>query len=109
MSPDVWSNLLSLALGFAVAGAVTNGYQTLSARPAGFALLLQDARAKAALAVPFLVLAAPFMIMRNILTDTTRHPGRVVFVMMATVVAGFWSLMSGTALTMLLQAAGMLA
>ena len=59
--------------------------------------------------MPFVVFAAPFLIMRNILTDRARHPMRAVFVMMATVIAGFWSLMSGTAVVAVLHAAGLLA
>ena len=108
LSPDVWSNLLSLALGFALAGALTSGYQAALAQPASFALLSQNARAKAVLSVPFVVFAAPFLIMRNILRDKAGHPGRGVFVMMATVIAGFWSLMSGTVIVAMLHAAGVL-
>jgi hypothetical protein len=109
MSPDVWSNFLSLALGFAIAGALTHGYQAATAGHAGFAMLSQDARVKAAMSVPFIVFAAPFLIMRNILSDRTKHPSKALFVMLATVLAGFWSLMSGTALVAALQATGLLA
>lgn len=109
MSPEVWANLLSLALGFSLAGALTHGYQAATSGHAGFALLSQDARIKALMSVPFIVFAAPFLIMRNILMDRTRHPSRMIFVMIATVIAGFWSLMSGTAIVAALHAAGVLA
>lgn len=109
LSPEVWSNVLSLALGFALAGALTNGYQAALAQPAGFALLSQNEKAKAVLSIPFVVFAAPFLIMRNILTDKTRHRGRALFVMMATVLSGFWSLMSGTVVVAMLHVTGLLA
>lgn len=56
-------------------------------------------------AVPFLVFAAPFIIMRNTLRGRQLESRRVEFVMMATVIAGFWSMMSGTFFLMTLRAA----
>jgi hypothetical protein len=109
MSPDVLNSLLSLCLGFAVAGALASGYQALLQRPAGFGLLQQGAAPKTFAAVPFLVFAAPFIIMRNTLRGRQIERRRLEFVMMATVIAGFWSLMSGTFVVMTLQAIGLLA
>ena len=60
-------------------------------------------------AVPFLVFAAPFIIMRNTLLGARLERRRFEFVMMATIIAGFWSLMSGTFFLMTLRAAGLLA
>ncbi len=109
MSEDAWMNFAALALGFAVAGALASGYQALlHARP-GFMLLNQSGRVKAVAAVPFLVLAAPFLIVRNTLLVQSTKPRRAEFVMLATVLSGFWSLMSGTALVALLRATGLLA
>jgi hypothetical protein len=109
MSPDALNSLLSLCLGFAVAGALASGYQALLQRPAGFGLLQQGAAPKTFAAVPFLVFAAPFIIMRNTLRGRQIERRRLEFVMMATVIAGFWSLMSGTFVVMTLQAIGLLA
>jgi hypothetical protein len=109
MSPDTLNSLLSLCLGFAVAGALASGYQALVQRPAGFGLLQEGAVPKTFAAVPFLVFAAPFIIMRNTLRGPQIERRRVEFVMMATVLAGFWSLMSGTFVVMTLQAIGLLA
>jgi uncharacterized protein DUF6949 len=64
---------------------------------------------KAFAAVPFLVFAAPFIIMRNTLVGAKVERRRFEFVMIATMVAGFWSLMSGTFFLMTLRAAGLLA
>jgi hypothetical protein len=74
MSPDALNSLLSLCLGFALAGALASGYQALARRPAGFGLLQEGVAPKAFAAVPFLVFAAPFIIMRNTLRGADRTP-----------------------------------
>jgi Family of unknown function (DUF6949) len=109
MSPDALNSLLSLCIGFALAGALASGYQAMVQRPAGFGLLQEGAAPKAFAAVPFLVFAAPFIIMRNTLRGARIERRRFEFVMMATVISGFWSLMSGTFFLMTLRAAGLLA
>lgn len=110
MSPQALNSLFELCIGFALAGLLTSGYQALLQRPAGFALLNHRAMPTAFAAVPFLVFAAPFIIMRNtLLGRQVLQQRRVQFVMMATVLAGFWSLMSGTVIVMALRAVGLLA
>ncbi|WOH79164.1 hypothetical protein RX327_25090 [Bradyrhizobium sp. BEA-2-5] len=109
MSPDTLNSLFSLLIGFALAGALANGYQAMAERPAGFGLLQDGVAPKTFAAVPFLVFAAPFIIMRNTLRGVQVESRRVEFVMMATVIAGFWSMMSGTFFLMTLRAAGVLA
>ena len=109
MSPDALNSLFSLCIGFAIAGALASGYQAFVERPAGFGLLQQGVVTKAFAAVPFLVFAAPFIIMRNTLRGRRIERRRFEFVMMATVIAGFWSLMSGTFVVMTLEAVGLLA
>ena len=96
MSPDALNSLFSLCIGFALAGALTNGYQAMAERPAGFGLLGEGVAPKTFAAVPFLVFAAPFIIMRNTLRGAKIERRRFEFVMLATVLAGFWSMMSGT-------------
>ena len=108
MSPEALSSLFSLCIGFAFAGALVSGYQLLTARPAGFGLLQEGVTPRRFAAVPFLVFAAPFIIMRNTLAGVQVERRRFEFVMMATVIAGFWSLMSGTFFLMTLRAAGLL-
>jgi O-antigen/teichoic acid export membrane protein len=109
MSPDALNSLFCLCIGFAFAGALTSGYQAIVQRPAGFALLQEGAAPRTFAAVPFLVFAAPFIIMRNTLRGVQVERRRFEFVMMATVLAGFWSLMSGTFFIMTLRVAGLLA
>ena len=109
MSPEALNSFFSLAIGFAFAGALASGYQAFAQRPAGFGLLNEGVVPKAFAAVPFLVFAAPFIIMRNTLAGARVERRRFEFVMMATIIAGFWSLMSGTFFLMTLRAAGLLA
>jgi hypothetical protein len=118
MSPEalvfalVWSNsmhsLLALAIGFAVAGLLSSGYQLLTMEPASFSLLQQGERNQALAAVPFLLFAAPFIIIRNTIRAARGSGGNFGFAMMAALVAGFWSLMSGTIVVMAFEAFGRL-
>jgi len=106
----VWvcESLFAIFIGFALAGALVNGYQAVSQRTAGFGLLQDGVAPKTFAAVPFLVFAAPFIIMRNTLRGARVESRRLEFVMMATVIAGFWSMMSGTFFLMTLRATGVI-
>ena len=108
MSPEALNSFFSILIGFALAGALVSGYQVFAERPAGFGLLQDGVAPKTFAAVPFLVFAAPFIIMRNTLRGMRLESRRFEFVMMATVIAGFWSMMSGTFFLMTLRAAGVL-
>jgi len=55
-------------------------------------------------AVPLLIFSAPFIIMRNTLRGRRIERRRFEFVMVATVIAGLWSLLSGTVVELALQA-----
>jgi hypothetical protein len=109
MSPESVQNLLSLALGFAVAGMCASAYRLLTSRLPSISLLAAETRTAAIAAVPVLVLSAPFLIMRNTIIGRRREGRRFEFVFLATLLAGFWSLMSGLALVTMLQACGFLA
>ena len=106
MSPDALNSLFALCIGCAFAGALASGYQAMAERPAGFGLLGEGVAPKTFAAVPFLVFAAPFIIMRNTLRGAQIERRRFEFVMMATVLSGFWSLMSGTVVVMALSVVG---
>ncbi len=109
MSISAFQSLVVLALGFAVAGLVANGYQMVTRRPASFEeLSRRDARVRALASIPFLVFAAPFIIIMNIVRDEDPHR-TFGFVTLATVLAGFWSMMSGTVVVMALEAIGVIA
>ena len=109
MSPEALNSLFSLCIGFAFAGALASGYQAYAERPAGFGLLQEGQTPRRFAAIPFLVFAAPFIIMRNTLRGAKIERRRFEFVMMATVLSGFWSMMSGTFFIMTLRATGLLA
>ena len=109
MSAEALNSLFSVLIGFAFAGALVSGFQVFASRPAGFGLLQQGVAPKTFAAVPFLVFAAPFIIMRNTLRGARLENRRFEFVMMATIIAGFWSMMSGTFFLMTLRATGVLA
>src|SRR3984893_2589395 len=96
MSPESIQSFIALALGFAVAGSLATGYQLVTEQPLSFRLLNQGAQLVTFLAVPVLTFAAPFVIMRNVIRGRRIERRRFQFVMLATIIAGFWSLMSGT-------------
>lgn len=109
MSPIALNCFIQLCLGFAIAGATASAYQAFVSRPPSFMLLRQGPTPEGFAAVPLLVFTAPFIIMRNTLRSGAPEPHRAQFVMIATVLAGFWSLMSGTFIVMTLQALGLIA
>jgi hypothetical protein len=100
ISPHSAEQFLALAIGFAIAGLISTGYQLVTERPASFRLLEQGPRPATFVAIPFLVFAAPFIIMRNTIRGRRIERRRFEFVMVATVIAGVWSLMSGTVVVM---------
>ena len=107
MSPEAINSLLVLSFGFSVAGVLATGYQLVMAEPPSFLILGDGARPKAVASVLFLVFAAPFIIMRNTVRGRRIERRNFMPAMISTVIAGFWSLMSGTVLVMALQAIGL--
>jgi Family of unknown function (DUF6949) len=108
MPPESVQMLLALALGFAVAGLSSSAYRLATSRLPTFGLLSTGPSVAAVAAVPLLMLSAPFLIMRNTVLGRQQEGRRFEFVFLATLIAGFWSLMSGLALVMTLQACGLL-
>lgn len=109
MSVESVQNLLALALGFAVAGLCSSTYRLFTSRLPSFGLLNAGPSAATFAAVPLLMLAAPFLIMRNTILGRRQEGRRFEFVFLATLIAGFWSLMSGLTLVSALHACGLLA
>ena len=104
ISPKSAQEFLALLIGFAVAGVISTGYQLVTERPASFRLLEQGPYPSTFAAIPLLVFAAPFIIMRNTIRGRRIERHRFEFVTVATVVAGIWSLMSGTVVVMAFEA-----
>lgn len=108
MSSDALHSLMALALGFAVAGLLSSGYQLLTERPASFRLINRGRQTATIAAVPFLIFAAPFIIMRNTLRVTRIEQRNFGFATLTTMIAGFWSLMSGTIVVAVIEKAAFL-
>ncbi len=104
ISPDIVESLFAVALGIAVAGLCASRYRVFSVRFPSFRLLEVGPMTARVAAVPLLVFAAPFIIMRNTLRARRMERRRGELVMVSTVIAGLWSLMSGTVMVMALQA-----
>ena len=107
ISPESVQSFLALMIGFAVAGLISSGYQLVTQRPASFRLLEQGPHPSTFAAIPFLAFAAPFIIMRNTIRGRRIEQHRFEAVMIATIIAGIWSIMSGTVVMMALEAIGL--
>jgi hypothetical protein len=108
MTIESFLNLVEVALGFALAGLFTSGYQLATNQLPSFGQLSKGANARTLASVPVLVFAAPFLIMRNTILSAIQDGRQFKFVFFATLVAGFWSLMSGIAVVTMLRAVGIL-
>jgi hypothetical protein len=104
ISPEAIESFFSLAVGFAVAGSCANGYRLFAEHFPSFRLLEVGPATARFASIPLLMFSAPFIIMRNTLRGRRIEGRRAEFVMLATVIAGLWSLMSGTVVVMALQA-----
>ena len=89
-------SLIVLLIGFSVAGSLAAGYQLVTERPLSFRLLNGGPKPVTLLAIPVLTFAAPFVIMRNVMRGRRIESRRFEFVMLATMIAGLWSMLSGT-------------
>jgi predicted signal transduction protein with EAL and GGDEF domain len=94
IDPGALEAFQSLALGFALAGLCATGFEALTERRASFQLL-ETGGPQALASVPLVVLSAPFIILRNTVRGRRHERRHVSFVMMATVIACFWSLICG--------------
>jgi hypothetical protein len=107
MSLETIQSLLALAIGFSTAGVLASGYRLATRRAISFRLLERGPRITTLAAVPLLVFAAPFIIMRNTVRARRIEGRRFRSVMMATILAGLWSLMSGTIVVTALDTIGL--
>jgi hypothetical protein len=103
ISPETIESFFSLAIGFAVAGLCATGYRLFSKHFPSFRLLEIGPTTSRFASIPLLMFSAPFIIMRNTLRGRRIEGRRAEFVMVATVIAGLWSLMSGTVVVMAVQ------
>ena len=106
MSADQIQSLFALAMGFAFAGVIASGYQLVTRRPASFRLLQRGPRRCD------LRRGAAGRLRGALHHHAQHHPrlrasktGGFSMVMLATIIAGVWSLMSGTVVMMALTVA----
>src|SRR5271169_5947469 len=104
ISPETVESFFSLAIGFAVAGMCASGYRLFMRHFPSFRLLEVGPVPARFAAIPLLMFSAPFIIMRNTIRGRRIEGRRTEIVMVATVIAGLWSLMSGTVVVLALQA-----
>ena len=104
MPPESVQMLFALSLGFAFAGMCSSAYRVFTTRLPSFSQLSTGPGVATLAAVPLLIVSAPFLIMRNTILGRRQEGRRFEFVFLATLIAGFWSLMSGLVLLMTLQA-----
>jgi hypothetical protein len=104
MTPESVQMLFALAIGFAVAGMLSSGYRVVTDRLPSFNQLSSGPAPATFAVIPLLVVAAPFLIMRNTILGRRQEGRRFEFVFLATLIAGFWSLMSGLVVVATLQA-----
>lgn len=94
MDPSQVEAVAAVGLGLAFAGLLGSGFEWLAKRPVSFTLL-QQGGARALGSVPVVVFSAPFIILRNTVRGRRFERRKMRFVMMATIIAGGWSLLSG--------------
>jgi hypothetical protein len=97
-------SFMALMIGFAFAGLLASGYQYFTEQPPSFRLINRGPSTVALASVAFLVFCAPFIIMRNTIRGARIEGRSFGFAMLATILAGLWSLMSGTVVVMALEA-----
>jgi hypothetical protein len=103
LDPAAIDHVRALAVGFAAAGLIANFFEFATARRASFGLL-ETGDLKALACVPVLVFSAPFIIVRNTIRGRRLEARPLAFVMLATMVACGWSLLSGRVVLDLAQA-----
>jgi hypothetical protein len=104
ISPETLDSFFAVAIGFAVAGLCASGYRLFSRHVPSFRLLEVGPVPARFAAIPLLMFSAPYIIMRNTIRGRRIEGRRAEIVMVATVIAGLWSLMCGTVVVLALQA-----
>ncbi|WP_377838511.1 DUF6949 family protein [Bosea sp. UC22_33] len=105
IQPSAIEALQSLFLGFAFAGLLASAFELFTARRADFKLLQAGGLAAVA-SVPVVVFSAPFLILRNTMHGRQGAGRPFSFVMLASMTAAIWSLVSGRVVLDLLHLLG---
>ena len=94
LSPSALDSLQTLCIGLALSGLLASAFELLTERRASFSLL-ERGGVTAVAALPMLAFGAPFIILRNTVRGRRFERRPIPFVMIATMIACGWSLMSG--------------
>ncbi|GJD74845.1 MULTISPECIES: DUF6949 family protein [Methylobacterium] len=94
LSPSAIESLQTLCVGLALSGLLASAFELFTARRASFSLL-ERGGVTAVAALPMLAFGAPFIILRNTVRGRRFERRPIPFVMIATIIACGWSLMSG--------------
>ncbi|MGB7037000.1 MAG: hypothetical protein WBD71_15920 [Xanthobacteraceae bacterium] len=104
ISVQTIASFFALAIGFSVAGLCASGYRLFARHVPSFRLLEVGPVPARFAAIPLLMFSAPYIIMRNTIRGRRIEGRRAEIVMLATIIAGLWSLMCGTVVVLALQA-----
>lgn len=94
LSPAAVDSLRTLCIGLALSGLLASAFELFAARRASFTLL-ERGGISAVAALPLLAFSAPFIILRNTVRGRRIEGRPFPFVMLATMVACGWGLVSG--------------
>ncbi|GJD37530.1 DUF6949 family protein [Methylobacterium aerolatum] len=94
LSPTALDSLRTLCIGLALSGLLASAFELVAARRASFSLLERGGFLAVA-ALPLLAFSAPFIILRNTVRGRRIEGRPFPFVMLATMIACGWSLVSG--------------
>lgn len=105
IQPAAIEALQSLLLGFAFAGLLASAFELFTERRADFKLLRAGGLAAVA-SVPVVIFSAPFLILRNTMRGRQSDGRPLSFLLLAGLIAGIWSFISGRVVLDLLQLLG---
>jgi hypothetical protein len=94
LEPHKVDLLKALVFGLVFSGFIASAFQYLTDRKPSFTVL-QTGGWSSVLAVPVVVLMAPFIILRNTIRGRRFERRNVFFVWLATVIACLWGMASG--------------
>ncbi len=94
LTPAALEAIRTLCVGLALSGLIASAFELFAERRASFSLL-ERGGVGAVAALPMLAFGAPFIILRNTVRGRRIEGRPILFVMLATVIACGWSLLSG--------------
>ena len=94
LSPSSLESIQALIVGLALAGLLASAFEYATNRRASFRLL-EAGGVTALAALPMIAVVAPFIILRNTVAGRRIERRPIPFVMLATMIACGWGLLSG--------------